>query len=180
MQKLYHVYIDRRLDTNEIIYVGKGNDKRLKTLDRSNKFHRHIRKKHGIKREVVFSTVYETLALINEELLRAKLEADGIKLVNVVKNMQREYRPLDATQEEVRLQKWRKHLNNIIPISQANWRKNAEKARKSIICNETCQEFVSISEAGRVLGIQRQNIQAVLSGRLPHAKKLTFTYKEII
>ena len=51
----YNLYIDRRTDTNEVIYVGIGNDNRVNWLPR-NKKHRILSKTIGITREVLFKT----------------------------------------------------------------------------------------------------------------------------
>lgn len=49
---------------------------------------------------------------------------------------------------------------------------------RRIICNETGEEFASITEAARKLCLFRENIRKVLSGKYKHSGGLTFKYKD--
>lgn len=51
-EKQYFVYIDLTEDESVPFYVGRGNQNRIKSLDR-NQYHNNIAKKHGIKRIVL-------------------------------------------------------------------------------------------------------------------------------
>lgn len=69
----FYVYVDYRLDTNLPFYVGKGQDLRVK-LEKRNRYHERICKKHGFQREVLFGTTEERFALEEEVRLIAELK----------------------------------------------------------------------------------------------------------
>jgi hypothetical protein len=54
-EQKFFVYVDFREDDGRPFYVGKGNEGRVKDLQR-NELHSRIKNKHGIIREVVFET----------------------------------------------------------------------------------------------------------------------------
>jgi len=68
MKKRFYIYIDR-LETgknaNEIIYIGKGNDRRVRCLERNKKYNRKYLK-YGIIREIVLGTYDEEFAYEQE------------------------------------------------------------------------------------------------------------------
>lgn len=60
----YHVYVDRTNDGRPF-YVGKGNDVRVQNMVR-NQMHANVAHKHGINRDIVFSTSDSQKALSEE------------------------------------------------------------------------------------------------------------------
>lgn len=72
----FYTYIDYRLDTGEPFYVGKGLMGRVrdKRLDRRNKIHSSIVKKHGIRREIALGPVTNEEALSEEVRLISELK----------------------------------------------------------------------------------------------------------
>lgn len=74
MARLFYVYVDSRLDTQEPFYVGKGN------LRRTNDYKCHNRKwhiivaKHGVSRKVVLESDDESAALFEEARLIFELK----------------------------------------------------------------------------------------------------------
>lgn len=63
----YYVYIYWRLDTNEVFYVGKGKDRRWKSLKRKNKHFMNIINKHPIAVEIIKDNLTEQEAFYWEE-----------------------------------------------------------------------------------------------------------------
>jgi hypothetical protein len=70
---LFYLYLDRRKDNNEPIYVGIGTENRVKDF-RRNKYHSAIKKKFGINREILLSSEDYSWIQIQEIL--------GIKFYN--------------------------------------------------------------------------------------------------
>lgn len=74
MEKTKYIYVDRLENgdnAGEIIYIGKGSDGRIKAFKRNVKYNRKYLK-YGIKREIVFETKDEELALKEEIRLIAE------------------------------------------------------------------------------------------------------------
>lgn len=72
--KKFYVYIDRLergKNAGEIIYVGKGDDGRIKAFDRNVKYNRKY-SKYGIKREIALETFDEKFAYDEEICLIAE------------------------------------------------------------------------------------------------------------
>lgn len=68
----WYVYVDYRLDTSLPFYVGKGDAARVKRQER-NRYHQNIVAKHGFRRDVVFETQDERVALDREVTLIREL-----------------------------------------------------------------------------------------------------------
>lgn len=60
------VYVDKKLDSGEPFYIGKGNQTRVNSFKRNKVWHR-IALKHGIIREVVLGT-YDNAFALEEEI----------------------------------------------------------------------------------------------------------------
>lgn len=70
---MFYVYVDYREDDGKPFYVGKGNDDRVKDLNR-NQLHTNIKNKHGMFRKVVFETLSEQDAFDKEVQLIQELK----------------------------------------------------------------------------------------------------------
>jgi len=64
-EQKFFVYVDYREDDGKPFYVGKGNEHRVKNLDR-NQLHKRIKNKHGIFRKILFETYSEQEAFQKE------------------------------------------------------------------------------------------------------------------
>ena len=78
----YYVYQHRRLDTNEIFYVGKGKDLRKDSFKNRNKHWRHISESAGFVSEILISNIEEEFALLIEQEVICKYRKLGYNLVN--------------------------------------------------------------------------------------------------
>ena len=66
---MFYVYVDWTIEeVPRPFYVGKGNKNRIKQIIR-NRYHTNISNKHGMKREIVLSTLDESSALELEKRL---------------------------------------------------------------------------------------------------------------
>lgn len=68
-QQLYYVYIHKRLDTNEVFYVGKGTRNRSHSKLNRNSHWNNIVNKHGFKAEILCTSTDESSILDIEALL---------------------------------------------------------------------------------------------------------------
>lgn len=63
---MLYVYVDwTEEDSPRPFYVGKGNERRIANLSR-NEFHNNVKRKHGLRREIVLETSDETEAYQRE------------------------------------------------------------------------------------------------------------------
>lgn len=67
--KDYYVYLHRKLNNDEIIYVGKGKNDRYKTKNNRSEYWKRIAKKYGIKVEIVQEGLQEWYAYELEQNL---------------------------------------------------------------------------------------------------------------
>ena len=84
MNDKFLVYCHIRPDTNEVFYIGKGTQKRMR--DRSNRsryWHNIVNKAGGYITKIVAANLFEREALSFEKLLIAKLRNAGASICNL-------------------------------------------------------------------------------------------------
>ena len=79
---IYYVYQHRRLDTNEVFYVGKGKNNRFEDKRNRNKHWHHIVEKYGYIYEILIDNIDEEFALFCEKEVISKYRYLNISLVN--------------------------------------------------------------------------------------------------
>lgn len=83
MNDIFYVYIHVRLDSGLPFYVGKGQDNRAWSKNRSNNHWRYIVNKHGYSVNIAQDGMAERDAFLLEMWLIAKLRHDGYDLCNM-------------------------------------------------------------------------------------------------
>lgn len=80
--KFYYVYLHKKFDTDEVFYVGKGKGARYKSNRNRNKHWHNVVNKHGLKYEILVSSIDEELAMLCEIELIDKYKKLNICLCN--------------------------------------------------------------------------------------------------
>ena len=73
MNAPFFVYVDYRAGAGRPFYVGKGDEARVKKLQRRNQLHTNIARKHGQRRVIAYTLASEADAFHMERLLIAGL-----------------------------------------------------------------------------------------------------------
>lgn len=80
--QIYYVYCHRRLDNNQIFYVGKGKNLRKDSYKNRNKHWTNIAVSVGFVSEILIDNIDEEFALLIEQETIHKYKILGYKLVN--------------------------------------------------------------------------------------------------
>lgn len=86
IDKGYCVYVHKRVDNNEIIYVGEGRKIRSRVVENNsgrNKEHERLRKEVGLYSEIIFDDLRKEDAELMEQVLIATYRKLGHPLTNV-------------------------------------------------------------------------------------------------
>ena len=70
--KDFYVYLHMKETTNEVFYVGKGNDNRFKSIKNRSKYWKHVAEKHGAISYIIAHRLTEQEAFLLEKKLILK------------------------------------------------------------------------------------------------------------
>ena len=154
----FYVYQHRKVDTNEIFYIGKGVGVRANKRHGRSEHWQRVVKKHGIIVEFIAKNIDEELALLCEQEAIDVYKRRGIKLVNHTNGGEGVSNPSDEVRQKMSLAKIGK-----------------PSPRKGIVLSNQQKEKLSISgkqkprRALRKLTLEQVKeirlLQGVISGR---------------
>ena len=82
MAQVYYVYVHRRLDNNQIFYVGKGKNLRKNSYKNRNKHWHNIVNAHGFVSEILIDNIDNEFAMFIEQEVIQKYRTLGYSLAN--------------------------------------------------------------------------------------------------
>lgn len=187
------VYQHKRLDTNDIFYIGIGNKKRPYQIRSRNKHWKNIVKKHGYEVEILFTDLnWQEACDIEKYLIKyyGRKDLKLGKLVNMTDGGNGSINRIVSKEERLRISKLFKgktqneewiykrskslklfYKNNINAFDIIKL-----KNSKKIIDIETNIIYNSITEVSKIFKINRTTLNAKLSGQ--NKNNTSFKYLE--
>lgn len=167
MEDKYYVYFHRRLDNNQVFYVGMGNGYRLKAKSNRNRYWKNIVKKHGYivekievnlpqeaakNREIYWIKHFGRLDLKTGNLVNMTMGGDGVHVLNELALKKLKSR---GKKDKEILKKDNPPYKPEIPVVAINFR-----------TKEIIKEFKSISEAAKTHQITINSISKCCKGEM--------------
>lgn len=160
---MWNVYVDWTLEAlPRAFYVGKGDDVRVSRLNR-NQYHTNVRRKYGIRREVVLVTSVENLAFDHEINLIAELKTQrgvvGCWGTNLTTGGEGLRDPSDDTRQrmrtswretrEFRLQRLRDGWKHRAPDTMETRQKKSDALERRGSPSQATRDKISVSKLGK-------------------------------